>query len=139
MKIRIYEGIPDCAKEIRQKVFVEEQGFRDEFDDIDKTAAHIIMFDEEERPAAACRVFWDAARNMHIIGRLAVIKEYRGRNTGSAMLQEAERYIRQNGGRCAALHAQCRAAAFYQKSGFTEFGDADDEEGVPHIWMKKCF
>lgn len=33
MKTVIYEGISDYAKEIRQKVFVNEQGFCDEFDE----------------------------------------------------------------------------------------------------------
>lgn len=139
MKTVIYEGISDYAKEIRQKVFVNEQGFRNEFDDIDKTAAHIVMFVGDKIPVAACRVFWDTKMNMYIIGRLAVIKEYRSKNIGSVMLKEAEKYIQKNGGKCAALHAQCRITAFYQKSGYIEFGDIDDDEGCPHIWMKKYF
>lgn len=139
MKTVIYEGISTPAKEIRQKVFVDEQGFRNEFDEIDKTATHIVMFVEDNIPAATCRVFWDTKMNMYILGRLAVIKEYRGKNMGSVMLKEAEKYIQKNGGECIALHAQCRVTAFYKKLGFIEFGDIDDDEGCPHIWMKKIF
>ncbi len=132
-----YEGIPDYAKEVRQKVFIDEQGFHHEFDDIDKTAAHIVMFDEDRTPVATCRIFWDAEMNTYILGRLAVIKEYRGRHIGSAIVKEAEKYVQKSGGNSIALHAQCRAAAFYQKLGFAAFGDIEDEEGCPHIWMKK--
>lgn len=90
-------------------------------------------------PVATCRVFWNTKMSMYILGRLAVIKEYRGKNLGSVMLKEAEKYIQKNGGECIALHAQCRVTAFYKKLGFIEFGDIDDDEGCPHIWMKKIF
>lgn len=137
MKTAIYEGIPDPAKEIRQKVFVKEQGFQDEFDETDDIAAHIVLFDENDLPVATCRVFLDAEMDSHILGRLAVIKEYRGKNIGSAVLKEAERYVQENYGKCISLHAQCRAADFYRKSGYTEFGGIEEEQGCPHIWMRK--
>ena len=57
METVIYEGIPNYAKEVRQKVFVDEQGFHNEFDDIDETATHIVMFDEDKIPIATCRIF----------------------------------------------------------------------------------
>lgn len=139
MKTIIYHGLPDAAKQVRQKVFVEEQGFCNEFDDLDETAAHIVMFDEDEIPVATCRIFWDTKKGMYILGRLAVLKEYRGKNIGAAMLGETETYIRENGGKCVALHAQCRVSAFYQKLGFTEFGDIEEDEGCPHVWMIKYF
>ncbi len=137
MNTVIYEGIPDCAKEIRQKVFVEEQGFQDEFDETDDMAAHIVIFDENDLPVATCRIFRDEAMDSYILGRLAVIKEYRGQNIGSAAVREAERYVRKKNGKCISLHAQCRAADFYRKSGFAEFGDMEEEQGCPHIWMRK--
>ena len=139
METVIYEGIPNQAKEVRQKVFVNEQGCYNEFDDIDETATHIVMFDEDKTPVATCRIFWDTVMNTHILGRLAVIKEYRGRTIGSVIVREAEKYIQKNGGKSIVLHAQCRLTAFYQKLGFAEFGDIGDDEGCPHIWMKKAF
>ena len=139
METVIYEGIPNYAKEVRQKVFVDEQGFHNEFDDIDEIATHIVMFDEDKIPIATCRIFWDTVMNTHILGRLAVIKEYRGRTIGSVIVREAEKYIQKNGGKSIVLHAQCRLTAFYQKLGFAEFGDIGDDEGCPHIWMKKAF
>lgn len=112
METVIYKGIPNHAKEVRQKVFVDEQGFHNKFDDIDETATHIVMFNEDKIPIATCRIFWDAVMNTYILGRLAVIKEYRGKNIGSVIVKEAEKYIQKNGGKCMALHAQCRITAF---------------------------
>ena len=139
MKTVIYESIPDASKEVRQKVFVNEQGFHNEFDTMDEVAAHVVVFDEDTRPIATCRIFWDTGMKLYILGRLAVIKEYRGKNIGSVMVKKAEQYVHKNGGNSIALHAQCRVSAFYQKLGFTEFGDIEEDEGCPHIWMKKIF
>lgn len=138
MKIETYEkNLPDCAKTIRQVVFEDEQGFVDEFDDTDDVATHFVMFNEDESPVATCRVFWDDERNTYILGRLAVIKEFRHQNIGSLIMQEAEKHISNMGGKTIALHAQCQASGFYRKQGFVGFGIIDDEQGCPHVWMKK--
>ena len=36
MIIKMYEEIPQEAKTIREAVFMKEQGFKDEFDEIDQ-------------------------------------------------------------------------------------------------------
>ena len=138
MKIKIYEkNLPDSAKIIRQVVFEKEQGFVDEFDETDDIATHFVTFDEDEKPIATCRVFRDSTENSYILGRLAVRKEYRHQNIGSLIMQEAEKYVYNIGGKSIALHAQCQAAGFYNKQGFEQFGNIDDEQGCPHMWMKK--
>ncbi len=35
------------------------------------------------------------------------------------------------------LHAQCRVKNFYEKSGYQAYGEIDEDEGCPHIWMRK--
>ena len=138
MKIAIYEKrLPDCAKTIRQVVFEDEQGFVDEFDATDDIATHFVVFDEDETPIGTCRVFWDMKRNTYILGRLAVIKEYRHQNIGSLIMQEVEKYVTNIGGKSIVLHAQCQASGFYSKNGYVECGEIDDEQGCPHVWMKK--
>lgn len=52
------------------------------------------------------------------------------------MLRSTKNYPKKRGAELV-LHAQCRASGFYEKSGFEKLGDADDDEGCPHIWMKK--
>ena len=137
MKTLIYESLPHAAKIVRQAVFVNEQGFQNEFDQIDDIAAHIVIYNENDTPIATCRIFWDETMNMYILGRLAVVKEYRRKNIGSIMVKEAEKYVKNMGKKSIALHAQCQAAGFYQKLGFIEFGNIENDEGCPHIWMRK--
>lgn len=137
MQIRIYESFPDCAREIRKMVFMNEQGFQNEFDEIDNIAIHIVLFAENEKPIATCRVFQNSTSEEYTLGRLAVIKEYRGKNIGSFIVNEAEKYVQKKEGKAIVLHAQCRVAEFYRKLGFTEFGTIENDEGCPHIWMRK--
>lgn len=137
METAIYQGLPECARKIRQEVFIREQGFQNELDETDDIAAHIVLFIENGRPAATCRVFPGEESGTYHLGRLAVLREYRKRKLGSMVVQAAEQYVRKAGGARIALHSQCRAMDFYRKLGFTEYGEIEDDEGCPHIWMKK--
>ena len=56
-EIRVYEELPEAAVQIRTTVFMEEQGFVNEMDEIDSIATHFVMY-EGENPVATCRVFW---------------------------------------------------------------------------------
>lgn len=93
MKILRYDSFPNYAKEIREAVFIEEQGFESEFDEIDNTAVHFVLFDEDESPIATCRVFWNNQMNAYTLGRLAVIKECRGKNIGSLIVTPLYNFI----------------------------------------------
>lgn len=147
MKVAIYETLTDPAREIRKNVFIDEQGFEEEYDEIDEVAVHFVLFEDEpssiERSSieqsaiATCRVFWNEEMNAYTLGRLAVIAKSRGKNIGSILVHEVEKYVRLRGGTEIVLHAQCRASEFYRKLGFAEFGEVQDEEGCPHIWMRK--
>lgn len=136
MKFKIYNFLSDDAKIIRKQVFMEEQGFKNEFDDIDNISFHIVMYDEN-RPVATCRVYEDIVKNEYILGRLSVVKEYRGMSLGAKMIGEAERIVKEKGGTSIRLHAQCRVTPFYGQQDYKEYGVIEDDEGCPHIWMKK--
>ncbi len=139
MKTKKYNYLSEDVIRIRQMVFMEEQGFKNEFDDVDEVANHIVMYNQNNEPIATCRVFEGEERDTYILGRLAVIKQYRGNHIGSKMVEEAEKIVISKGGKSLSLHAQCRVKDFYTKSGFVEYGKEDEDEGCPHIWMKKQF
>jgi predicted GNAT family N-acyltransferase len=134
---KIYNKLPDSAIEIRKEVFINEQGFKNEFDETDSCAVHIVLFDENGNAAATCRVYKDDTLNSYVLGRLAVLKAYRGKHLGTKTVKAAEEYVFAEHGECLSLHSQCAAKEFYEKLGFVEYGAVDDDEGCPHIWMKK--
>ena len=59
------------AKELRRKVFITEQGFQNEFDDIDRTAWHVLI-SEGGFPCGTGRVFETPAAITSEIAKMAV-------------------------------------------------------------------
>lgn len=51
--------------------------------------------------------------------------------------QGFENEIKKLNGDLIVVHAQVRVSPFYEKQGYIQFGQIDDDEGVPHMWMKK--
>ena len=136
MRFEQYATLPAQAERIRTEVFVEEQGFSNEFDEIDGSAIHLICYDDEI-PIATCRIFYKDEMQSYVVGRIAVIRARRGEGIGAALLAGAEDYIRQKGGQSVMLLAQLRASGFYEKSGYKKQGEICMDEGCAHIWMRK--
>jgi Predicted acyltransferase len=129
-------NLPD-AKTIREEVFVKEQGFQHEFDEIDQTAIHIVVYDDE-KPIATARTFPKQKDNtVYILGRVAVIEPYRGKNLGAYVLEHIEDVIKTKGAKQVELSAQTRVQGFYLKLGYEPFGEEYYDEYCPHITMKK--
>lgn len=132
MNIKIFDGIVPEAREIRETVFIKEQGFQNEYDEIDQIAKHIVIYDGE-KAVATCRIFWCDEENSHHIGRIAVLKEYRGTGLGGLIMSEAEKLTKSMGGKTLKLGGQIRAAGFYDKIGYERCGEEYLDEGYPHI------
>ena len=134
MEFKTYDKLQKEAKEIRVKVFVEEQGFQEEFDSVDNYATHVVAWDNG-KAIATCRYFYQDG--YYLIGRIAVIKEYRGAGLGGKILEFVKEQIEKLGGKEIRIHAQKRAEGFYLKHGYTSLGEVDYEEGCEHIWMMR--
>lgn len=128
---------PD-AKKIREEVFVSEQGFQNEFDEIDNYATHLVFY-EENTPVATCRYYKDTEENTYIVGRIAVLKAYRGNHFGQRILEVLEKNILSEGGKKISLSAQVRVQSFYKKAGYVAKGDIYMDEHCPHICMEKIY
>lgn len=137
MIIKHYNKLPDASREIRIKVFVDEQGFQEEFDTQDNSAIHFLAFTEDNTAIGTCRIFQADVEGEYFLGRLAVLREYRGLAIGRQLINAAEKYVLSVHGRSIRLHSQLQAKGFYEKCGYTAFGEIEPEEGCPHIWMKK--
>jgi len=134
MKYKIYNELNNDIIKTRTSVFVDEQGFKDEFDEIDKTCFHIVLYDNE-KPVATCRYFKEG-ESFHI-GRVAIIKEYRGKHLGSKIMQIAEKEITLLNAKQIEVSAQVRVKDFYKKLGYKEVGEIYLDEFCEHIRMVK--
>ena len=121
-------------KYIRETVFIEEQKFKIEFDDIDNIATHIIMY-LDGKPVGCCRLY--KQENEYHIGRIAILKPYRGKGYGEKILLQAEKNAKKMGADSISLSAQVRASGFYEKLGYKKHGEIYFDEYCEHIAMKK--
>lgn len=135
MDIKVFYQLPEDAANIRVEVFVDEQGFSEEFDSDDKNAIHFVGY-IDGKAVAASRVL-TLGDNKYLIGRIAVIKVFRGKGFGSLIVKAAEEHIKSIGGKTILIHSQLQAADFYEKLGYVKTGETDIEEGCPHCMMMK--
>ena len=135
MDIKVFHQLPEDAADIRVEVFVDEQGFNEEFDSDDKSAVHFVGY-IDGLAVATCRVL-DHGEDNYLIGRIAVKKLFRGKGLGSLIVKAAEEHIKRIGGKTIRIHSQLQAADFYEKIGYSKTGEFDEEEGCPHCMMIK--
>ncbi len=135
MTVKVYDKLPEEAKAIRIEVFVDEQGFTEEFDSADFTAIHLVGF-IDDKAVATSRIIKNSDTD-YMIGRIAVLKSHRKSGLGAKIVYSAENVIKERGGSIALIHAQMQAVPFYEKIGYTLTGETDVEEGCPHAMMSK--
>jgi len=135
---KITQGLTDCgdAKAIREVVFIEEQGFKDEFDNMEALATHIVAYDGDFAVATA-RFFSINKTQVFKIGRIAVKKNFRGIGVGKKIVLRCEDEIKRLGGLKVLISAQVRVQDFYECLGYVAVGDEYFEEHIAHIAMKK--
>lgn len=123
---------------IRTSVFVDEQQvpLADEWDGLDETAAHFLI--KHNGQAVGCaRLLVEREGNFaqFHIGRVAILKEFRGNGFGRQLMQFILDYCKRAAPYPIYLHAQVERRNFYKNLGFVEQGAVFMDAGIPHITM----
>lgn len=131
VKYGSWDQLQQDAKLIRKLVFISEQNIseQDEWDDQDAISQHFVVYDQNQ-PIATARLL---ANNS--VGRVAVLKAYRGQGIGRLIMLEIIAYAQAQKRPSLQLSSQVHAVSFYEKLGFSIQGDEYDECGIPHIEM----
>jgi len=134
IELMSWERAHQLASPIRFQVFVREQRVpaEIELDDMDAPSLHAIAF-ENEKPIGTGRLLPDGH-----IGRMAILKEWRRRGIGAAILKALIDAAERRGDREIALSAQLHAVEFYRTHGFEPVGDVYEEAGIPHQAMVRA-
>jgi len=119
---------------IRKAVFVEEQNCPPELEwEHEEESVHFLAL-MDNQPCGACR--WRKTDNGYKLERFAVLKEFRGKRIGQALvaaalsdLPEDAHYIY--------LNAQLTAMPLYARFGFVAEGPQFEEAGIQHFKMVK--
>lgn len=123
----------DALRRIREVVFVYEQHVPIDLerDGLDPECDHVLARDAAGHPIGAGRL--TAERS---IGRLAVLRAWRQRGVGGAMLAALVALARARGWPDVTLHAQADAIGFYERFGFIGEGPEFMEAGIRHRQMR---
>jgi len=119
---------------VRRAVFIDEQAIPEdlEWDAFDAVYRHAIAEDATGTAIGCGRLLPDGH-----IGRMAVLREWRGRGVGAALLVHLIDLARSRGLARAVLEAQTSAMPFYARHGFVASGDEYLEAGIPHRTMTR--
>ena len=120
------------ARRIRFIVFVDEQRVPPELemDENDAASLHALAF-SDGKAIGTGRLLPDGH-----IGRMAVLREWRGRGAGRALLRALIDAARRRGDRDVVLNSQVHALGFYGAEGFAAEGAVYEEAGIPHQVMR---
>lgn len=121
----------DLAFFIRRQVFVEEQHVSVERESMDDTESVHYLATYNDLPAGAAR--YRKTTKGTKIERIAVLKNYRGKGIGEAILLKILDDVKSE--EKIYLHAQVNAIEFYKKNGFKETDNYFVDAGIDHVEM----
>ena len=163
MSITIEQGNRDDAFAVRRAVFMEEQGYENEFEPLDDVpeCIHVTAYVDGEL-AGCARTFPEplehafapdaphapasaldanvTPQEIYLLGRVAVMPAFRRQGLASTLAREAARLVAAAGARVMKLHGQVYVQGMYAKLGYEPIAPVDyEDEGHPHVCMAKRF
>ncbi|MDO9311244.1 MAG: GNAT family N-acetyltransferase [Nitrosomonas sp.] len=117
---------------LRTEVFIYEQQVPEamEWDEFDAISTHVLVRNFDGQPVGTARLLPDGH-----IGRMAVLKEWRNKGYGGAMLKKLLEELSNRHEKKVMLNAQTSAVKFYEKFGFKVSGNEFWEAGILHVRM----
>ncbi|MDX1916121.1 MAG: GNAT family N-acetyltransferase [Methylophilus sp.] len=120
-------------KAVREQVFIMEKHvpLDIEWDEHDADAIHLLALDQAQRAIGCARIL-ESGR----VGRMAVLKAWRGYGLGQALLTEAIQICRDRQMKKIMISSQTHAIPFYQKAGFVVTSEAYIDVNIWHVDMQ---
>jgi predicted GNAT family N-acyltransferase len=133
-----------AALAIRRAVFIEEQGVPEslEIDEHDgdpatvETAIHVLGRVDDWAVATGRLLLAEPDGLLHI-GRVAVLRDARGRGYGTTIMEALHDLARGRGYESVTLAAQMHALGFYERLGYVARGEVFLDAGIEHRWMDR--
>ncbi|WHZ18137.1 MAG: Acetyltransferase, GNAT family [Rhodanobacteraceae bacterium] len=124
----------EAMRTLRETVFVLEQHVPPEMevDEEDPRSVHALARASDGTPVGTGRLAPGGQ-----IGRMAVLRDWRGRGVGTGLLTTLLDLARMRRLPEVSLHAQREAVPFYRRHGFETAGEEFEEAGIPHVLMRR--
>ena len=124
-----------AAKPLRKAIFIEELGLREDRDELDQMAWHIVGYDHGE--VIGCARMYPVGEGVFQIGRVSVKKEYRNAYVGDTIMRALEDKAVSLCGYKTVVSAQKNTVGFYEKEGYTKVGAEYPEQNFLHQRLEK--
>lgn len=117
---------------VREQVFIREQQYpaETEWESCEMQAIHLLALDTENKPIGNIRLLPDGE-----IGRVAVMLGWRKQGVGSALMTKVLAIAQARVYPKIFLHTQTHAIPFYQKFGFSVYGEIFEDAKIPYQKM----
>ena len=135
LELKFFNDLNDDIKNLREEIFVKEQGFMDEIDeyDEDNKSTYVVLY-KDNIPVATGRMYMEGINTYHL-GRICVKKEHRYKRYGSIILMALEQKIEKGSKIC--LSSQNDAIPFYDKNNYIKTDEEYYDEFCLHTVMYK--
>ncbi len=136
MRVKLVDWVDaePLIRPVRETVFIHEQAVPEEleWDGLDPQCAHVLAWNDQGDAIGTARMQPNGT-----IGRMAVLKDWRGRGAGRALLEALLDCAVRQGLTRVTLSAQTHAIGFYERAGFHVVGELFIDAGIPHRKMVK--
>lgn len=127
------------ALSVRNVVFGDEQGYlmgasRDEKDD---TAWIVCAYDPDGKPIATSRMVYTEKDDARLLGKIAVLQEYRKSGLGKSMLEALQSIAIEENAKVLYVNAQEHALPFYEKMGYVVCDKQYFDENIKMVPVRK--
>lgn len=140
LQVRVAEAGADreCCLALRRAVFIDEQGVteREEIDGLDDECVHFLAVGDEV--AVGTARLWVTPNGEAKAQRVAVLASHRGQGVGALLMAAVERHAAAAGHPELILAAQESAIPFYQRIGYSAYGEEFLDAQILHRWMRKA-
>lgn len=121
------------AMTVRSEVFGKEQNYikASSRDAHDETASIVNIYHDTKVVATARMI--KTCENERLLGRIAVLPEYRKYGLGTRLIAALEGFAVTENVKKLTVISQTQAKGFYEKQGFTPCGEEFSEEGIPML------
>jgi GNAT superfamily N-acetyltransferase len=135
----IDHGSPEYRQmvQLRNDILRKPLGLSFSEEELEKEKDDILIGAFEDERLLGCCMLINTEPGSVRLRQMAVHKNLQGKGIGRALMQFAENIARDRGYRRITMHARKSATGFYEKLGYTVYGDEFQEVTLPHVVMEK--
>eukprot|EP01134_Creolimax_fragrantissima_P003858 CFRG3858T1 len=132
----LYEGEKRVRYESLFKIFPWYKGTEPKHFDFEADAIHVVAIDDNNK-VVGCVLFSPQAEKSGRLFQMAVMDSLRGTGVGRKLVSRLESHLRGLDFEEITLHSRDYAIGFYEKLGYSIYGQPFEEVGVGHHHMRK--